>query len=183
MEEDGSSYVRARARLDSSIRKNPVSLKTFDYNFGGIPNSTDSPCTMVRPFSSGGLTGFGGSVSWCRFLPNIGTGVDELHGSYDCVVDGIKVSVSSWLRYSMFVDNPNYDMQPRQRVFLELLYVPVPPTDEQDVDQSQLGLDYFTDVLYEFSLTKDQVWNAFLRKSAIRSGVKSLKRWTFTLRS
>jgi len=185
VDQDGSSYVRARSRVDSAVRKAKAPLKTLDHAFSGYPADGVPSTGIIRPFANvinvDGYEYWGGTVSWVPFIPDIGTGSDDLTGGDTCIVDGIKIGLSCFLPKNMFTLIPNYDAYPRQRVFLELLYVPDVPPVSQDVSEIQLGEDYFRNYLYESSLTVDQVWNVFLKKSAIRDGVKSLKRWSFDL--
>jgi len=187
VEADGSSYVRIASDIDNSVRKSMAVVKTYDWYFSGVPNLSVSGTTKtLYPFChdyADAHNDFTGTISWIPFIPSVGPGKNQLIGEPSIVVDGVKASIYAWLPESLDSVLPRGDpkLAPRQRVFFELLYVRDPPRAGDDIGEGFVGIEYWRRFLYEQAKTIDQVWNVFLTKTAIASGVRSLKRWSFTL--
>jgi len=187
VEADGSSYVRSRTSVDSAVRKSKVEVKTYDYWFSGVPDlSARGTTKTLYPFLhdyAGAHNDFTGTVSWIPFYPFLGTGKNNVIGDANVVVDGVKCSIYAWLPQALnaVADASPDTLLPRQRVFFELLYVREPPKAGDDIGDGFVGIEYWRRHLYEQCKTADQCWNVFLTKTAIASGVRSLKRWSFTL--
>jgi hypothetical protein len=185
VEEDGASYVRAPTAVDFGVRKAKAVVKTYDWYFSGVPDfSATGTIRTLFPLCHdfAQQRDWTGTLSWIPFIPNNGAGSNEIIGDPTLIIDGVKASIYAWLPKSLGgPEDVNYDMFPRQRVFFELLYVREPPHVGQDVGDQFIGTQYWRNYLYERAVTPDQAWNLFLTKDASSRGVRSLKRWSFTL--
>lgn len=178
-----TSVQRVSRLADGLVAKSKAILKTFDIQLSGLysdeptGNTSKSALPMMIPLD-GPRTIWGCPMSWLKFVPVIGASdIDFIQGRDTVVVDGVKVSLSCHIPMPMSTDFQTYDGEPRQRCFIDLLYVPYLERDVYDIG---FNVNSFLD-FYNVCKDKDQLFNVFLRQSAIAKGVKILKRWRFTL--
>jgi len=180
-----SRLQRSTRALDGLVAKQKAVVKTYDWYFSGVPNLSVSGTTKtLYPFChdyADAHNDFTGTISWIPFTPSLGAGVNNVIGDPTCVVDGVKASIYAWLPEALNAVSTSSNVLPRHRVFFELLYVRDPPRAGDDIGEGFVGIEYWRRHLYEQAKTIDQCWNVFLTKTAISSGVRSLKRWSFTL--
>lgn len=182
-----TSVQRGVGVADGVVVKSKAFVKTYDWYFSGVPNlSVFGTTQTLYPFChdyAGAHNDFTGTLSWIPFRPEWGSGKNEIVGRPDIVVDGVKASIYAWFPKSLEANLAvtNHSMKPVHRVFFELLYLRTPPGFGDDVGRSFIGTEYWRKNLYERCFTLDECWNTFLTKTAITSGVRSIKRWSFTL--
>jgi len=179
VDEDGSSYVRARSGVDRAVRKAKVQMKTWDCQYSGrytpgLPGSNLQSLSVNCIYDTD-TSSWNGCAQWAYFYPWPGSGEDDLQGTDESFVDGIKYSIFAYIPIGSLVDD-NQPVWEESRVpfFCDIVFCPDPW--KLSVDEDPTGRLLWNN-LYDFCLAKEQGAVAFLKRDAIRRGCKILKRW------